>query len=55
MYECASRNPLISIRLRPLFLTTEGNTNTVNFSVWHLNRSLKLYEPIIEPFEMRLI
>lgn len=46
---------MVSIRVKPLFLTTEGNVNTINFSIWHLNRSLKLYEPIIEPFEVRII
>jgi hypothetical protein len=55
IYECADKHPLISVRLKPIFLTNEGQVNTVNLSIWHLNRTLKLYEPVIEPFELKIV
>jgi hypothetical protein len=55
VYECGDRNPLLSVRLCPLFLTTEGEANSVNVAVWHLNRHLKLYEPVVEPLFVRLL
>lgn len=55
IYECADKHPLISVRLRPIFLTNEGQINQINLSVWHFNRDLKLFEPIIEPFEMKIV
>ena len=47
IYECADHHPLLSLRMKPIFLTTDGHVNTLNLSVWHLNRSLKLYEPVL--------
>lgn len=55
VYQCADKNPLISLRLKPISLTNEGQVNTINLSVWHLNRNLKLYQPVIEPFELKIV
>lgn len=55
VYECADRNPLVSLRLKPIFLTTEGQVNSLTLSIWHLNRKLKLYEPVIEPFDLKIV
>jgi hypothetical protein len=55
IYECGDKNPLLSVRFRPLFFTNEGEMNSVHLSVWHLNRALKLYEPIVEPLELKIV
>jgi hypothetical protein len=49
VYESADRNPLFSIILKSVVLANHDQVNSVNLSIWHLNQSLKVYEPLLEP------
>lgn len=49
VYESTDRNPLFSIILKSVVLANHDQVNSVNLSIWHLNRNLKVYEPLLEP------